>query len=329
MQRARWHHVLNGDATRASLERAGLPGTIAVWAETLHEGPVRGREPRTVWRAERARFYDSLGPPPAGQPAARVLLERWDRGLLPDAPVDEVILWLEHDLFDQLCLLHHLEHYTRCDLGDATLSLVCIGEHPALPRFLGLGQLSPDQLAALADTRQRVTPAQTALGVRAWRAFCGEDPTELAALLHGEDLGALPFLAAALRRFFEEYPSPEAGLPRTERQVLEGLRDGPASVAALFRHNQDCEQSPFLGDLLFFAVLRRLAGGAHPLLRLDGQGPIAEQRATLEPAGARVLDGDGDAVALNGVDLWRGGVHLRGREGIWRWDARGDTLLRR
>jgi hypothetical protein len=42
--------------------------------------------------------------------------------------------------------------------------------------------------------------------------------------------------------------------------------------------------------------------------------------AELTAAGRRVLDGDEDHVALNGIDRWIGGVHLVGREVPWRWD---------
>ena len=55
------------------------------------------------------RFYAALGPPPEGYPPAGELLARWDEGLDRYTGVDEVILWFEHDLFDQLCLIHHLD----------------------------------------------------------------------------------------------------------------------------------------------------------------------------------------------------------------------------
>jgi hypothetical protein len=33
-------------------------------------------------------------------------------------------------------------------------------------------------------------------------------------------------------------------------------------------------------------------------------------------------------VALNGVDRWIGGVHLRGRQVPWRWDDGTESLVR-
>jgi hypothetical protein len=323
-------HLHNGDAARAVLERSDLPGAHAVWSEVLHEGPVRGLETRSVWRAERARYYASLVPLPPDRPDAEALLRRWDAGLESAAAFDEVLLWFEHDLFDQLCLIHHLQHFARAEARPTTLSLVCIGAHPQHPRFLGLGQLSPSAMAALFETRKPITEAQTALASRTWRAFCGPDPTPLAAILD-TDTGALTFLDPALRRFLSEYPSPQQGLSRTEGQILDALAEGVVTGADLFRANQQREESPFMGDLVFWSVLRRLADGPHPLVIIaeEGEEPISEREVALSESGARVRSGRADAIALNGIDLWRGGVHLRGREGIWRWDAETRVLARR
>ena len=38
-----------------------------------------------------------------------------------------------------------------------------------------------------------------------------------------------------------------------------------------------------------------------------------------------MLDGEADHVALNGIDRWVGGVHLRGAP-PWRWDEWREAL---
>ena len=329
MRPERTLHLHNGDAARAILERSDAGGEHAVWAETLHDGPVRGREPRAVWRAERARFYEALGPAPVAGESAEALLRRWDTSLTRAQDFDEVILWLEHDLFDQLCLIHHLDHFARHPPGDKTLSLVCIGAFPGIDRFVGLGQLDPAELASLLPERHEITGAEIALGQRAWAAFCADDPSGLAALLH-DDTSALPFLGAALQRFLEEYPSTRSGVSRTERQVLDRLAKGSCTGAQLFRAGHDREEAPYLGDLPFWWILRRLAGAEHPLVSIAGEArePMAARMVALTELGVRVQRGDADAVASNGIDLWRGGVHLTGRERIWRWDAATRALVR-
>ena len=48
----------------------------------------------------------------------------------------------------------------------------------------------------------------------------------------------------------------------------------------------------------------------------------------LTDAGREVAGGRQDAVAPNGVDEWRGGVHLRGdTRSPWRWDPTAETLV--
>jgi hypothetical protein len=45
------------------------------------------------------------------------------------------------------------------------------------------------------------------------------------------------------------------------------------------------------------------------------------QGVTLTPFGRDVLAAHADHVTVNGVDRWVGGVHLRGPDVEWRWDA--------
>ncbi len=43
--------------------------------------------------------------------------------------------------------------------------------------------------------------------------------------------------------------------------------------------------------------------------------------------GARVLAGQADQTALNGIDRWIGGVHLQGHHVPWRWDDGTETII--
>jgi hypothetical protein len=49
----------------------------------------------------------------------------------------------------------------------------------------------------------------------------------------------------------------------------------------------------------------------------------------LTGTGARVLAGQADQIALNGIDRWIGGVHLQGRHVPWRWDDGTETIVDR
>ena len=319
-------HVLNGDATREKMERSDIPGTYTVWADVLHEGPVHSGLSDEEFRRVRLRFHGADG---VGSEEQSQRYRRWDDTLASFPEYDEVVLWFEHDLFDQLILIRHLDWFARRDLGRTALSLICIGEFPGVDGFAGLGQLSPDQLASLLGTRQRVTVRQTELARAAWRAFTSSDPTSIERVLE-RDTSALPFLAGALVRFLEEYPAVGTGLPRTERQILDGLSRGITKPVDLFVALQRTEERIYMGDTTFWARVEGLARGERPLVRLSGEPmrdslPAAEIGITDD--GRRVLAGDADWIALDGIDRWLGGVHLVGRAVPWRWDPVARRLV--
>ena len=109
------------------------------------------------------------------------------------------------------------------------------------------------------------------------------------------------------------------------------LDDGPRDAGDLFVACQRMEDHPFMGDWSLFNVVRALASGTVPLVtirpaadRVDLRGHTIEATA----AGREVGAGRQDAVALNGIDQWRGGAHLTGdRQSPWRWDAARETLI--
>ena len=205
----------------------------------------------------------------------------WDAALERYAEHDELVVWCEHDLFDQLLLIRHLHRFGRHDLGRTRLSLICVDRFPGVPGFRGLGQLEPHQLASLLDTRQPVGSAQIELGRSAWRAFTSPDPTTLLHLLDG-DTSALPFLERALRRLLEELPSCRNGLSRTEEQILRELDGGPRDIASLFHAMHQREDAFYIADLAFRSVFAGLSGGPAPAVELD----LEDEKQRSLPVGA-------------------------------------------
>jgi hypothetical protein len=98
-------------------------------------------------------------------------------------------------------------------------------------------------------------------------------------------------------------------------------------AAAVFARLGEREARPYLADLFFFRMVARLAGARVPLLALDPPGEVtAATRLRATAAGGRVLRGEADHVALNGIDRWVGGVHLHGRAARWRWDEGTESI---
>jgi hypothetical protein len=320
-------HILNGDSTRGSLEQSGVPGTMATWADVLHDGQV---PPFDVgadrWRQVRAQFIADQGW--ASYEDALATFRKWDAAIDRYSEYDEAVIWCEHDLFDQLLLIRHLAWFAAHDLGRTALALICIGEWPGRPHFKGLGELAPSDLASLVGTRQRVSQRQLELGRRAWRAFTGDDPRAIEQLIQEEDTSSLPFLAGALRRLLEEFPSVRDGLVRTDRQLLELIAQGKTQLTDLFVANHALESNYFIGDSSFIVRLRRLARGLDALVRLDEGSDQWWKTGTVQlmGQGRAVLAGRGNWVRLAGIDEWRGGVHLQGNDAEWRWDADAQRL---
>lgn len=330
-------HITNGDSAADTL-RAFLAAPVVVTADVLHDGPAPDVDD-DAWYELRARHLAQ------GDAAA---MESTRRGLaagdrLIAGSDGELVLWFEHDLFDQLLLIRTLDLIGRPRNGRAPASagprvrsttLICIDRFPGVNRFIGLGQLDARQLASLVDTRQLVTDEQFSLASRAWRAFRAGDPTALARLAAApEETAALPFLGDALLRFLAEYPSAAHGLSRTAANILDALADGPREAGALFAatQGQEREARPFMGDWSFFDTLRALARARVPLVTImsgDEARDLRGRAIALTDAGRDVHARRRDAVRLNGIDQWRGGVHLTGaRDAPWRWDADRERLV--
>jgi len=309
-------HITNGDCAANTL-RSFLTDPVLITCDVLHDGPAPALD-GDAWHEVRARWLTEA--PEAAFEETRASLAAFDRTVTQPGRHDEIVLWFEHDLFDQLLLIRTLDLLGAAQLRN--VSLICIGEFPGVDRFIGLGQLNADQLASLYPGRTPVNPEQYAVASEAWRAFRAADPRELYKLMIRLD-DTLPFLPGAIHRLFEEYPSTTNGLSRSADAILRVLEAGPLDAGILFPKTQADEARPFMGDLGHFDIVRALASARVPLV-----GITPPHTVSITDAGRRVLAGRDDAVALNGIDEWRGGVHLVGADrSPWRWNPDRETLV--
>src|SRR5215471_13496969 len=294
-------HVTNGESV--SLRQSGLDGDVLVWLDVLHEGPVpAGLDPDELRRV-RGLFLDAEWQ--RGLPAELELAHR-DAAL--DTEDDHVTLWFEHDLFDQLQLIQILD---RLHHAPANVALICTDRY--------LGPMTAAELAALWPRRHTVSEAEFALAESAWKAFRGPDPAAIEELL-ARDTSALPFLAGALRRHLQQFPSVESGLARTERQILQVAAGGGHTFATLFAAEQRLEERIFMGDTSLRRWIRGLMDCRNPLLAIEGD------TYRITSLGRQALAGSVDHLRLNGINRWLGGVYLKGNDVLWRWDERAGRL---
>jgi hypothetical protein len=316
-------HISNGDAT--DVPGTGLARRVVYWRDILHEGPVPRAAPAELRRI-RAGYLSSY----EGARRAELMRQLTERDEALEANRDgEYVLWFEADLYDQLQIAEILARLADLGVPAGRITLICIGEHAGIARFGGLGELTAGQLCELPNTNAcaRLTPAALELATRAWAAFRAPTPEGLGAIA-ATRLGELRFLGEAFDRLSREYPATRDGLSLTERRVLAAVADGAPDAGTAFVRAAARETRPYMGDTTCFGRMDRMAEGPYPLLRLDPPGrPVARATGLLLTAtGTRVLAGEADQIALNGIDRWIGGVHLQGHYVPWRWDDGTEAI---
>jgi hypothetical protein len=327
----RFLHVANGTSTTHLIERSGLGGQTSIWADPLYEGPVPPGLSDEELFDRRARYHAGYR---AGAADPANDMTRWRTVIESDSSYDELVLWFEHDLFDQINLIQLLTWVHERRPTAKPVSLVCVGSFPGRARFKGLGELTPLELASLFGTRRPVTDAQYTLASRAWQAFRAPTP-EAVDLLRLGDTTALPYLAAALTRFLQEYPWAIDGLSRTERRLLV-LADQVPSLRAVFPQMHEGEDAYYVTDSSLAAMAEELSRLSPPLLAFtpgdtDGTPAVGVLHGTvaLTDTGRAVVAGRCDRVTTCGLDRWLGGVHLQsGAKDDWRWDDERGAMRR-
>src|SRR3954468_16463268 len=155
-------HVTNGESAGNTLRQTSLGGDVLVWRDVLHEGPVPD-VPRAELLRARARFLAECG---WGTPdeLASSLEQRDGRFLDALHSRSHVVLWFEHDVYDQLQLLDALS--LARETGVRPESLV-------FDTFRG--PLAADELEGLWPLRRAATAETLDHAAAAWDAFRAPD----------------------------------------------------------------------------------------------------------------------------------------------------------
>jgi hypothetical protein len=328
-------HVRCGSDIELTLREAGFRGDFYEHSFPYLAAPVREGLGALE---QRARFlvdaYGAAFDPPLRYERALEDLRRGEQRLLRSADYDRVVIWSEHDCYDQLVLIRLLAHYAA-HRRPARLELVTAGGFPGEARFIGLGQLPPEALRLLWRTREAAGSSTLELGRDAWLALANPDPRALAAIMRS-GTPALPLLAAALHRHLRELPSSSNGLSLTEQLALELLAERELSLEQIFvTLNRRADPLPGQGDLqvrdrvLGMESASALVFTRRPGVNRDGVGrPPWTDVLTITDLGRAVLEGEVDFRSLAPARRWVGGVELG--EGLpdWRWDERARDVLR-
>lgn len=310
-------HIRCGSDIAGTLRRAGFTGLFHEFSDPFCQGPVRDL-PRPAFVAERASFVASAyGIYPQ---TALARLEAEYAGLERLEVHDEVVLWFEHDSYDQLILAFLLAELP----AGLNISLVCADRAPGVRNFIGLGQLAPEVIRLLWERREKVEQSHHALGALVWNALCAPSPEALHVI--AARTPAVPPMAGALQRHLRELPALGNGLSLTEQITLDLLAEGALPGQALFAGlTREREPLPFLGDAMFWSVLRQLAAEPDPLILGsvggDHETSWADREIALTPLGDAVRRGLEDRLSYQAPVRWVGGVEISPKQASWRWDG--------
>jgi hypothetical protein len=317
-------HIRCGSDIQNTLTEADFGGDFLEYSDPLCEGPVPDAPDLTAVRARYlAESYGWFKGMTEAQFATS--LRDADRRLTDAWRYDRVVLWFEHDSYDQLVLARILARLAETTIPER-LELICIDHHPDVPRFNGLGQLRPAALAGLWPLRKPVTPDQIALGQAIWSALRQPDPSGLQTIVQ-TGTPALAIAAGALWRHLRELPGVADGLSLTQRIVLTILADGPNRIGRIFAAMvEGREPLVFMGDIGVLGTIEKMAQTNPPVLTIEpGEKPFPRM-AAITDTGCQVLAGAVDYLSLAPVERWVGGVRIAATHALWRFDEATGRL---
>jgi len=299
-------NIVNGDACINIMKKAQITGDFLPWQDFLHEGAVPANLPLEELSVVRAKFIADYGLSRFEE--IKKDFESRDEKLKHFHDYDKVVLWFEHDLYDQLQLIQVLSWFAEQNLEETKLTLVATNNY--------LGESSAQQIEKLSDYEIEITKEHFEVATKAWSAFRQETPQKWAELLD-ESTSILPYLNGAIHRMLEEYPSVEHGLSRTAYQALLIISNGTTDPLAVFHKCQNLEERKFMGDALFWKILEAF----------EQHGVLTREKGELQltPLGKELLDGQKNWLGIAPFQRSIGGVNLT-LDNLWCWERENQEI---
>ncbi|MDH5545955.1 MAG: DUF1835 domain-containing protein [Gammaproteobacteria bacterium] len=330
-------HIRCGTDIQESLKQCGFVGDYLEISNPFPQGPVPHYEPLEYFVSTRTEFIRNNYQNDLPSDIAKERIENTEQEILHvertlhnlTKNYQRIVLWFEHDPFDQLCKAYVFAHLSNLDLFDITIECIQIDRFPGVKKFIGIGQLTqtPEVLLALWPRRVEVTAAMLAYGARVWQGFVASDPITLWQLTE-EPQVPLPHLQAAVRRMLMELPWRGNGLGLTEHLVLTILAEhGPLRPGAIFNLlMSELEPLPYLGDIMLLTGIRPLWQCKNAAIeivdRYPDDNPMRRMRLSLTEFGKKLLSGESNWLMINENYVRHlGGVVIRQGYRNWYWSG--------
>lgn len=323
-------HIVLGDSAGGSIHGALDLKNCGLVCERdpFYFGPLPPIRGLSRWRAMRTRWFNKTDPlgryverPPNLRRLRQILKRsRW------------VHLWAATALSEQLFLAFWATTLRECSgfSGPVRITIYeqLLSERKRQPfRAMTLGYISTSEF-------RNPPPARPLAGVLElelsdlWNEATAPTPEPLLAYL-GEPAECWPRRAA--RSLLNRYPDIRTGLTRWDEVLLHGVRrNGPNAIRTIGDRLRVSIEDESVGDGWLWSCLCRLGERSQPYplvkIRCDGGREMRHAEVALTSAGESVLAGKSNAVVLNGIDRWAGGVRLTSADGrLWFRD--GDRLI--
>ena len=303
-------NIVNGDVTVEIIKKSHINGDFLPWRDFLHEGPV----PQNVFIDKlskiRAFFIHQEGFGSL-EKIEKEFQER-DEILKNYHKYQKIILWFEHDLYDQLQILQILSWFKSNNIENIPLSLICTNTY--------LGECSPNEITQLLGYEETITKEHLQLAQKAWFAFTSPNPLAWFKLLD-DDLHLFPFLKESIIRLLEEYPNKRNGLSRSAHQALFSISKGIKDPNEIYKQCQVYEKKKFMGDIIFWKILDNFI--SNRLVYSQKNGQILE----ITTLGKKILKGEINYLHIQPIERWIGGTKLT-NDNVWCWNVRERTINR-
>ena len=314
-------HIVNGSSAAGMVRQAlGLSRDDLISHDDLLScGPLFPLRSIDEWRSQRENYLRTLYP-------FEFYFDSVNRDLLSCAEdlrhADRVTLWLGTGLAEQVLFAWLIQLFCLLNVDLDKLRVIQFSTDPKMGyEILGIGMLNADQVKAHPEPFVLDEVAIDSLE-GAWMAAISSTPARLVEFL-ASDPGPLPFLERSLQSLITRFPNFESGLSLWDFELLRQVVErGPTAAKVIgftmirLIDNLDC-----IGDAHLFARLKLLGNLSlnQPLVSLKGNlAEMRETEVTVTETGKAVLNGEVNAVRLNGIDEWVGGIHLNSAAGeVW------------
>ena len=209
-------HITNGDMFTDKLRTLKLDGDIITWREMLCEGKTETNVGSESFWKTRFEFLNKNYKVSKSWFIDKTLKEY--RTLCNHKKEDNIVLWFDFDLFDQINMLAVIS-WLKTHRPYAEISLVSSNEEENLENLLGLGQLADEQLRKLYTNRTLLTQDDIEYADYVWQLYCSDNPIRLENL---KDFDSFQFshLSGAIEAHLLRFPSIRNGLNEVENNIL-------------------------------------------------------------------------------------------------------------